>query len=132
MLAVDDEADYAVLAKERQQEHGGTAPGVPKILVANLPEVIQPTSARDDAARDWNVSARSVQDATTGSDSRFSGRFEMALSNPLSTNKTSELVNMAAMPWHKSFDPNNRLIRKKTYAISSVTQPYNMRQMLCL
>ncbi|MBF0476970.1 MAG: hypothetical protein HQK59_14295 [Deltaproteobacteria bacterium] len=59
MPAVDDEADYAVLAKERQATStGGNEPQ----LVANLPEADK-GRAREHAARDWNVSARSVQDA---------------------------------------------------------------------
>ncbi|MBF0508883.1 MAG: hypothetical protein HQK57_08160 [Deltaproteobacteria bacterium] len=59
MPAVDDEADYAVLAKEEQATRTGS--NEPQ-LKANLPEGGK-RQARDDAARDRNVSARSAQDA---------------------------------------------------------------------
>jgi N6-adenosine-specific RNA methylase IME4/ParB-like chromosome segregation protein Spo0J len=59
MIGARLEPFYAEEAKQRQA-HGTTAPG--KTLVANLPEA---SRARDDAARDVNVSPRSVQAAKT-------------------------------------------------------------------
>ncbi|MBF0549236.1 MAG: hypothetical protein HQK60_01750 [Deltaproteobacteria bacterium] len=61
MLAVDDEADYAVLAKERQ----GARTDLEENIPANLPEGDK-RQARDDAARDWNVSARSRTEPQNG------------------------------------------------------------------
>lgn len=48
---------YAEAAKKRQQEHGWTAPGKPKSLVADLPEVSD-NRARDQAAKAVGASGR--------------------------------------------------------------------------
>ncbi len=53
---------YDQRAKERQQAHGNTAPGKKKSLQADLPEVIG--QARDEVARVFQVSGRSVDYAT--------------------------------------------------------------------
>lgn len=65
MLAARALPLYEAPAKERQKEHGGTAPGVSKTLVANLPEVMpaETTRARTEAAEAFGVSPRSVQSA---------------------------------------------------------------------
>jgi len=47
---------YVKLAKERQKEHRGTAPGRGKTLPANLPEVT-PGDARDQAGKAVGVSS---------------------------------------------------------------------------
>jgi hypothetical protein len=56
---------YAGEAKQRQVEHGHTAPGRGKTLSANLREVNeQPRKASQDAAKKLNVSPRLVEDAS--------------------------------------------------------------------
>lgn len=62
LVAVALEALAATDAKGRQRDHGGTAPGKRKSLVAQMPQVI-PRKARDDAAAVHGVSPRYVQDA---------------------------------------------------------------------
>jgi hypothetical protein len=62
MLATVLEEIYAVPAKERQKQHGGTAPGRSRTLPANLPEVSD-GEARSRAAADMNVSPLLVQTA---------------------------------------------------------------------
>ena len=52
---------YDRQAKERQVQHGGTAPG--KSLMENLPEVIHAT-ARDAAGKAVGVSGKSIDYAT--------------------------------------------------------------------
>ncbi len=54
---------YERLAKERQKDHGKTAPGKAKTLKANLPEV-SPGQARDQAGKVFGVSGKSVDHAT--------------------------------------------------------------------
>jgi hypothetical protein len=56
---------YQAEAKERQREHGGTAPGRSAAVPANLPEVTGPGEWRERAAEDFGVSARTVQSAAT-------------------------------------------------------------------
>ena len=51
---------YEEAAKERQKEHGKTAPGKAKTLVATLPEVNK-ERARDEVAKEVGISGRSVQ-----------------------------------------------------------------------
>jgi hypothetical protein len=49
---------YGQAAKERQKEHGRTAPGKQKTLPANLPEV--KGDARDQPAKEVRVSGKAV------------------------------------------------------------------------
>ena len=49
---------YVKLAKERQQVHGGTAPGREKTLVENLPQVFDAGKARDQAGKAVGVSGK--------------------------------------------------------------------------
>ena len=63
MVAGEIKKVYSKQAKERQKEHGGTAPGKKKTLPENLPEVNK-GDARDKAAEALNVSGRSVDHAS--------------------------------------------------------------------
>ena len=67
--ALDAEKWLAEEAKERQREHGGTAPGTPKTLVEQMPQV----KARDQAGALLGVSGRYVSDAKAILEAVFEG-----------------------------------------------------------
>lgn len=64
MVAARVREVYEKAAKERQRTHGGTAPGRPKTLVADLPQVNTSRKARDEAGKSLNVGGRTVDYAT--------------------------------------------------------------------
>lgn len=63
MAAARARGFYEELAKERQQSHGGTAPGKSKTVPENLPEVSG--DSRDQAGKDFGVSGKSVDFASS-------------------------------------------------------------------
>ncbi|MBF0508061.1 MAG: hypothetical protein HQK57_03930 [Deltaproteobacteria bacterium] len=101
MLAVDDEADYAVVAKERQ----GTRTDLEENIVANLPPSEDTGKAREHAARDWNVSARSVQDAKAVIGSKATNQKRTICCTPPQVLTAVSLADRA-LPWPLSRTPD--------------------------
>jgi hypothetical protein len=93
-------------AKRRQREHGGTAPGRPKTLVADLPEVLdeatfpeplpspRPPLARAEAGVAFGVPGRGVQQAKTVQKSGSKKLVEAVDRGALSLSKAEQITKL--------------------------------------
>src|SRR5690606_17768097 len=88
---------YDAEAKERQREHGDTAPGKPKSVVENLPPVNG--KARDQAGKAVGVSGKSIDHATKV---RRGGTIVPTLGNPRTDlTKTTRSGILSAPDWSR-------------------------------